>query len=45
MMILLGKKYEEIYEKTKELPDIKVATSDDERELLGVLRDTIPNDP
>lgn len=45
MMILEGSKWEETYEKTKELPDPSKFATEDERMLMEILRDTIPTYP
>lgn len=43
MMILEGKKWEIEYEKTGALPDPSKAGSEDEAQLLAILKETIPN--
>lgn len=45
MMILLGKKFEEAYEKDKTLPDPNTAESSDEKALLRFFAKCIPEDP
>lgn len=45
MMILEGRKWEAKYRENKELPDPKNYGSDDERELMALLRDIIPSNP
>lgn len=44
MMLHLGSKFEEEYEKTQKLPDPDSAEGEDEKELLKLLRDEIPKD-
>ncbi len=45
MMILLGKKFEEAFEKDGSLPDEKNAESSDEKALLNFFAKCIPEDP
>jgi len=45
MMILIGREWEEKYEKDGSLPDPKSAESEDEQALLKYLRELIPQDP
>lgn len=45
MMVLEGKKWEEIYEKTKQLPDPSKYESEDEIELMAMLKEIIPKQP
>ena len=45
MMLLLGRKYEEQYEKDKSLPDPKNAESSDEKALLAFFAKMIPENP
>lgn len=44
LLMLEGKKWEEKYEKSKELPDPKTATSEDEKYLFELLREIVPKD-
>lgn len=44
LMLLEGKKWEEKYEKTKELPDPKTTSSEDEFYLYELFREIIPQD-
>jgi len=44
MMILEGKKYEEIYEKSKKLPNPADFDTEDEKVLYTILAETIPSD-
>lgn len=43
-MLLEGKKWEEKYEQTKELPDPKTTSSEDEFYLYELFREIIPQD-
>ena len=45
MMILLGAEFEEIYERTKELPNPESPETDDEKALFKFLVEYIPSDP
>lgn len=45
LMMLEGAKWEETYEKTKQLPDPATVNSEDEKELFGLLRKIIPEFP
>lgn len=45
MMILEGAKWEKIYEETKELPDPSSYSTEDEKNLYGILKRTIPEFP
>lgn len=45
LMMLEGAKWEETYEKTKQLPDPATVNSEDEKELFGLLRKVIPEFP
>mmetsp|Transcript_10923 Transcript_10923/g.1695 ORF Transcript_10923/g.1695 Transcript_10923/m.1695 type:complete len:94 (+) Transcript_10923:383-664(+) len=42
MMILQGQKWEEAFEKDGTLPDPSKVETEDERELLQILKETIP---